>query len=215
MLDFQEKNTVPQEGLSKTHLCEFTPKSLMLHETNFMRLHRLNDYNSQKFVDLFPKTKNSNPKDFVFFVSTKGKYGFLSNWHVESKGHRGEGGQLFPTVEHHLMFKKAQLFDDRSSMLAILKASTPAEVKQLGRKVVPFEEATWKVHRYEILYRAVLCKLQQSKELTEFLFKTGNRFIIEAADCDIIFGIGLSEYPSDLSRGCKLQNGNFDVFPRN
>ena len=73
MLDFQEKNTVPQEGLSKTHLCEFTPKSLMLHETNFMRLHRLNDYNSQKFVDLFPKTKNLNPKDFVFFVSTKGK----------------------------------------------------------------------------------------------------------------------------------------------
>ena len=150
----------------------------------------------------------------MFFLSTKGKYGFLSNWHLESEGHRGEGGQLFPTVEHHLMFKKAQLFDDRSSMLAILKASTPAEVKQLGRKVVPFEEATWKVHRYQILYRAVLCKFQQSKELTELLLKTGNRFIIEAADYDKIFGIGLTEYRSDLSRGCKLQNGNFDVSPR-
>ena len=120
---------------------------------------------------------------------------------------------MFPTVEHHLMFEKAALFGDRSSMLAILKATTPAEVKKLGRKVVPFEEAAWKIHRYPILYRAVLSKFQDSKELTELLLKTGNRFIVEAASYDKIFAISLSEYPSDLSRGCKLQNGNFDVPP--
>ena len=120
---------------------------------------------------------------------------------------------MFPTVEHHLIFEKAALFGDRSSMLAILKATTPAEVKKLGRKVVSFEEATWKIHRYPIIHRAVLSKFQDSKELTELLLKTGNRFIVEAAIYDKIFVISLSEYPSDLNRGCKLENGNFDVPP--
>ena len=107
MVSLPAKNTPSQDGLSENILCEFNPESLTVLETDFMRLHRRNNYDKQKFVDLFPETKNANPKDFVFFLSTKGKYGFLSNWHLESEGHRGEGGQLFPTVEHHLMFKKA------------------------------------------------------------------------------------------------------------
>ena len=186
----------------------------MVPESNFMKLHRRNNYQAKKFVELFPETKNANPTDFVFFVSHKGKYGFLSNRFREPEGgHCGEGDIVFPTVEHQLMFEKASLFGDRSSMLAILKATTPAEVKKLGRKVVPFDEAVWNSQRYPILYRAILSKFQDSKELTELLLKTGNKFIVEAASYDKIFGIGLSEYPIDRSRGCKLGNGNFDVPP--
>ena len=116
--DIFHQRVLYRDGSSENILYGFTKESPLLHETDFMKLHRRNrnNYDGQKFVDLFPETKNSNPTDFVFFVSSKGEYGFLSNWYRESEGHRGEGGLVFPTVEHHLMFKKAQLFDDRSNV---------------------------------------------------------------------------------------------------
>ena len=97
------------------------------------------------------------------------------------------------------MFKKAKLFNERANILGILKTVTPAEVKQLGRKVFLFTKSVWKIHRYEILYQAVLDKFYHSKELTKLLLKNSNRFIIEAADYDKFFGIGLFEYPFDLT----------------
>ena len=39
------------------------------------------------------------------------------------------------------MFKKAKLFNERANILGILKTVTPAEVKQLGRKVFLFTKS--------------------------------------------------------------------------
>ena len=87
------------------------------------------------------------------------------------------------------------------------------------------EEKVWKQQRYKAVYQAVFDKFHQSPRLARALWGTGNRFIIEAADYDPIFGIGLCEYtdatrPSSF-RGCKFRNRTpqvtekFDIAPEN
>ena len=45
------------------------------------------------------------------------------------------------------------------------------------------------------------------------MLETRNRYIVEAANYDPIFGIGLSEFSSSKSQGCKLETGEFDIPP--
>ena len=52
-------------------------------QTPFMERQQKNRFTEMKFVDIFPKTKTSNLEDFVFFVSRKDEFGFMSNWHLE------------------------------------------------------------------------------------------------------------------------------------
>ena len=120
----------------------------------------------------------------------------------------------FRTAEHDLMYRKAQLFGDEKCMAEILKAESPAEAKKIGRRVSPFDERTWRLFRYKALYKALLAKFQQSPRLAELLLKTEDRFIVEAADYDLIFGIGIREYSSDSGRGCKLKTEYFDIAPK-
>ena len=112
------------------------------------------------------------------------------------------------------MYEKARVFGDGQSMLEILHAESPAEAKKIGRKVFPFQKEIWQRHRYAVLYEQVYNKFHQSPRLAEVLLKTGDRLIVEAADYDPIFGVGLSEYTSNLSRGCKLKGEVFDIEPK-
>ena len=114
------------------------------------------------------------------------------------------------------MFLKAQIFKDKKIMARILKASSLREAKKLGRQVSPYDEATWSVYRYRALYKALICKFLASPRLAKLLLKTRDRFIVEAADFDAKFGIGLSEFSSEVHRGCKIRaTGEFDVQPHN
>ena len=64
-----------------------------------------------RFVDKFPLTKSSLPEDFCFFVSRRGRYGFLSNWLIEDhNGHIKKDGHRFRTAEHELMVFKGESF---------------------------------------------------------------------------------------------------------
>ena len=181
-------------------------------QTSFMRLQSEKNFEPLKFTDLFSGTKTAAPEEFIFFVSKSDKYGYMSNW-MDGIGHVGRNGLFFPTAEHELMYRKAEIFNDKNSMLKITEAPTPAEAKKIGRQVFPFNEKTWKMYRYDALYQTVLNKFQQSKELLKLLLATGDRYIVEASDYDPLFGIGLSEFNSSQSRGCKLKNGKFDIPP--
>ena len=103
-------------------------------QTPFMERQQKNRFTEMKFVDIFPKTKTSKPEDFVFFVSRKDEFGFMSNWHLEYNGHYGEGNILFRTAEHHLMWKKASVFNDEKSMSKILELKPLGPRKNLGEK---------------------------------------------------------------------------------
>jgi len=51
-------------------------------------------------------------------------------------------GVTYPTAEHFMMAKKAELFGDAEARDAILAATAPGKAKALGRKVKGFDEAT-------------------------------------------------------------------------
>ena len=106
---------------------------------------------------MFSGRKTATPEEFIFFVSKSDAYGYMSNW-MDGIGHVGRNGLFFPTAEHELMYRKAEIFNDKNSMLKITEALTPAEAKKIGRQVFAFNEKTWKMYRYDALYQTVLNK---------------------------------------------------------
>lgn len=100
-------------------------------------------------------------------------------------------GLTYPTAEHYMMARKAALFGDTAIASRIVSASTPAEVKQLGREVANFDSAIWQVHREEIVFDGNLAKFSQNPTLGDFLLSSGNGVIVEASPVDAIWGVGM------------------------
>jgi len=101
-------------------------------------------------------------------------------------------GKTFRTAEHFMMFRKAVLFGDDECADQILAAPSPGAAKALGRSVRGFEEDLWLEHRFEIVVEANREKFSQSRALSEFLFKTGGKVLVEASPTDTVWGIGLA-----------------------
>src|SRR5687768_16538020 len=55
-------------------------------------------------------------------------------------------GIVYQTAEHWMMAEKARLFNDEGVLKNILEAATPAEAKELGRKVINFDPQAWDAH---------------------------------------------------------------------
>ena len=106
-------------------------------------------------------------------------------------------GFSYPTAEHWMMASKAKLFGDLPILEKILKASSPAEVKELGRKVKNFEPELWEMHKYNIVVEGNLQKFAQHPALKTFLLNTGERILVEASPVDTVWGIGI---PADHSQ---------------
>jgi len=98
----------------------------------------------------------------------------------------------FHCCEQWMMFNKAELFKDYKSAQAILKASTPMQCKQLGRKVRNFVEEEWKKHNRRIIYEGNFLKFSQNPSLLEALKETEGTSLVEASPTDRIYGIGLA-----------------------
>lgn len=96
------------------------------------------------------------------------------------------------TAEQYMMAKKALLFGDNVTCAKIMSASHPNQFKALGRKIKPFDEATWNEHKKEIVVQGNLAKFGQNERLKTFLLNTGNRVLVEASPYDKIWGIGMS-----------------------
>jgi len=88
------------------------------------------------------------------------------------------------------MYHKALLFNDSDVATQILAATTPINVKALGRQVKNFDEQTWKENRYRIVKEGNLLKFTQHSDLKEKLLATKGKMLVEAAPRDRIWGIG-------------------------
>lgn len=88
------------------------------------------------------------------------------------------------------MYHKALLFDDSDVATQILTATTPIEVKALGRQVKNFDEEIWKENRYRIVKEANILKFTQHLDLREKLLATKGKMLVEASPRDRIWGIG-------------------------
>ena len=101
------------------------------------------------------------------------------------------GGRLYPTAEHYMMAKKAELFGEHELAAQILAAASPGQAKALGRTVSGFDERVWQQQRREIVVRGNLHKFSQHPALRSYLLDSGSRVLVEASPLDTIWGIGL------------------------
>ena len=99
-------------------------------------------------------------------------------------------GVKYHTAEQYMMAQKALLFGDSAVYDEIMAASHPKQFKTLGRKITPFDEATWNSHKKDIVVCGNLAKFSQNTAMGEFLLGTGNRILVEASPYDKIWGIG-------------------------
>jgi ribA/ribD-fused uncharacterized protein len=92
-----------------------------------------------------------------------------------------------------MMVSKAKLFGDDKMISEILKASTPAEAKKLGRKVKNFDAELWEQHKFQIVVEGNFHKFTQHPALKIFLLNTAEKVLAEASPMDAVWGIGMAE----------------------
>ncbi len=125
---------------------------------------------------------------FTFFAESKSPF---SQWFEGAPFKRY--GITFPTAEHFMMVKKAQLFcNDHYLLGEILAAKHPRDAKALGRKVPNFREEIWNGCAKAIVAEANYAKFTQHPDLLYTLLDTHGTTLVEAAPWDKIWGIGLS-----------------------
>ena len=101
-------------------------------------------------------------------------------------------GVSYPTTEHWMMARKAQLFDDHEAVDRVLAAPHPQEAKTVGRTVRGFDEEVWRAHRYAVVVEGSVAKFSQHDDLRWYLLGTAGRVLVEASPIDRIWGIGLA-----------------------
>lgn len=112
----------------------------------------------------------------------------LSQWY--EAGFELEGIK-YATAEHYMMAEKARLFGDDQALTLILASKTPREAKELGRKVVGFDNKVWKEHRIDVVVRGTVAKFSQNFGFAGWLVATAPKVIAEADMWDKIWGIGI------------------------
>lgn len=116
-------------------------------------------------------------------------YGFLSNWYLSEFS---LDGITFSSMEQYMMYQKAVLFEDADIAAQILDTDDVVIIKELGRKVSGYIDSVWNGMRQVIIYKGLLEKFRQNKELGKALLDTGSSTLAECAVKDRIWGIGLS-----------------------
>lgn len=169
-----------------------------------------------KDLDALIKYFNAgNPIKYLFFWGhrirkggTVGKQCF-SQW-FPSKFEIG--GITYPSAEHYMMAEKARLFNDTETLQKILSTKSPAEAKQLGRRIKYFVQETWDNNCFDIVVAGNYAKFSQNRSFGEFLKSTGKRVIVEASPNDRIWGIGLTEDDPRAQNPILWEGSNFLGF---
>lgn len=125
----------------------------------------------------------------VFFWHEYEENGCFSNWYSSPFV---IDDFCYLHVEQYIMAQKAKVFHDPKIYTKILRASSPADCKSLGKQVQNFQEDVWEAHRYGILKTALGAKFRQNQDLQVRLLETSNALLAEASPYDRIFGIGMT-----------------------
>ena len=116
-------------------------------------------------------------------------YGFLSNWYLSEFT---VDGVSFSSMEQYMMYKKAVLFEDTDIAAQIMDTDDVVAIKEFGRRVSGYNDSVWNGMRQVIIYKGLIEKFRQNKDLLKALLNTGNNILAECAVNDHIWGIGLS-----------------------
>lgn len=102
----------------------------------------------------------------------------------------------FRTTEQAFMYFKALCFKDYKTAKEIYdNGENPDKCRQLGRKVMFYNDEVWSQIRYQLFYDLNFQKYSQDKKLKEKLLdkKFDGKIFVEASPIDRIWGVGLDE----------------------
>lgn len=125
----------------------------------------------------------------ICFHNPDEENGYLSNWYpslfiVDEIS--------FSSMEQFMMYRKARCFCDEAMATKILATDDVAEIKDLGRQVMNYDEHIWNGVRQIVVYEGLLAKFSQNEALKAELKSTGGKILAECAVKDLIWGVGLS-----------------------
>ena len=141
-----------------------------------------------------------------FYSSLKNGYQDFSNFAKAPFTVRLNGQPAtFPTVEHYFHYQKANLFNDRSSKIAILNTPDPLQAKRIGRQVNNFDPDAWNAVAEKHIANGMYLKFSQHPELKEKLLTTGNEDLLEANPYDSKYGIGRDNTGQNLTGKCLMR----------
>ena len=129
------------------------------------------------------------------FHNPEEENGYLSNWYLSD--FKVDSIQ-FSSMEQYMMYKKAIVFNNTKIAKEILETKDVSKIKALGRQVSNYNDTYWNGVRQIIIYKGLLEKFSQNKDLKKRLLNTGNDILAECAVQDKIWGIGL--YMKDVNR---------------
>ncbi len=125
----------------------------------------------------------------ICFHNADEEHGYLSNWYASPFT---VDGVAFSSVEQFMMYRKAMCFCDEKVAQKIRVTNNPAEIKELGRQVLNYDERVWAGVRQIVVYEGLLAKFSQNEDLRDKLKITGKTVLAECAVKDRIWGVGLS-----------------------
>jgi ribA/ribD-fused uncharacterized protein len=100
-----------------------------------------------------------DPNGPVYFWKPQEKTtGYLSQWYALPFRDRQDPHKVYLTAEHYMMHHKALLFGDDEMAASILEATSPRDVRTLGRAVRGFDAAVWEKERERIVTEGSWCK---------------------------------------------------------
>ena len=117
-------------------------------------------------------------------------------------------GPKFSNVEQAMMFGKAVLFDDYTTANLILVETSPAKMREHGRKISGYNDDVWDKVRYQYVRILVYEKFRQNEDLCQFLLNTGDAILVEAAHYDKVWGIGIHIAHPDVMNPDKWKGTN-------
>lgn len=133
---------------------------------------------------------------FVFFFSWKDMFSnhYRCQHRFADVCHKQQGVS-FATVEHFMMYQKAQLFNDCDAAREIANTYSPQSAKMIGRRVKNFDNGVWESWREGIVQSALVEKMATNPDIADEairLYNLGLKFV-EASPYDRIWGIGIGE----------------------
>ena len=97
------------------------------------------------------------------------------------------------SAEQAIMIGKACLFGDSTALSQLLSSqgSDPTFCKQVGRTVRNFVPSIWEQLRGDLAFSVLCQKFDSHSSLAQTLLDTGDALLVEAAERDLVWGVGL------------------------
>jgi hypothetical protein len=132
------------------------------------------------------------PRFYMFWGHADGiERSILSQWFPSPFAY---DSRHYTCAEQWMMAEKARIFGDEETRELILNASTPKEMKALGRSIRGFNEDKWRQCREAVVMKGSLLKFAQNASMKQFLLSTDG-VLVEASPYDSIWGIGTAATP--------------------